>query len=175
MVWTMGRDRYKKKNKSKSTNFAGIPRWVVETPAYKSLSGSAVKLLVLLAYQYKGKNNGDLCITHSLLKEYFKSNTTMYKARDELYHKGFIDINAYGGKSFDGKKMPHLYALTWEEVDDFINLEKNCYRFTHLPIGKEPKVYFVKGGHPKPKNTKQRREQYKKDIKRANVNHNEDK
>jgi hypothetical protein len=170
----MGRDRYKKKNKSKSTNFAGIPRWVVETLKYKSLSGSAVKLLVLLAYQYKGKNNGELCITHSLLKEYFKSNTTMYKARDELYHKGFIDINAYGGKSFDGKKMPHLYALTWEEVNDFIKLVKNCYRFTHLPIGKEPTVYFVKGGHPKPKNTKQIKAQYKKDIKKANVNHNED-
>ena len=98
----------------------------------------------------------------------------MYKARDELYHKGFIDINAYGGKSFDGKKMPHLYALTWAEVNDFIKPVKNCYRFTHLPIGKDPSNYFVKGGHPKPKNTKQIKAQYKKDIKRANVNHNED-
>jgi hypothetical protein len=168
----MPRNRGKKKQKT--SNFAGIPRWVIETPAYKSLGGNAIKLLVLLAYQYKGKNNGDLVITHSLLKEHFKSNTTMYKVRDELYHKGFIDINAYGGKSFDGKKMPHLYALTWAEVDDFINIEKNCIRFTHLPIGKEPKVYFVKGRHPKPKNTKQIKAQYKKDIKRANVNHNED-
>jgi hypothetical protein len=165
----MPRNRGKKKQKA--ANFAGIPRWAVEEDAFKSLSGNAVKLLVHLAYQYKGKNNGDLTITYSVLKEYFKSNTTMYRARNELYEKGFIDFNAYGGKSFDGRKMSHLYALTWASVDDFIDLEKNCYRFTHLAIGKDPKVYFVKDGHPHPKNTKQIKAQYKKDIKRANVKH----
>jgi hypothetical protein len=163
--------RSKGRRKEKTANFAGIPRWVVDTPAYKSLDGSAIKLLVLLAYQYKGKNNGDLTITHSVLKEYFKSNTTMYGARDELYKKGFIDFNAYGGKSFDGRKMSSLYALTWASVDDFIKLKKNCYRLTHLAIGKEPTVYFVKGGHPNPKNTKQKKAQYKKDVKKANVKH----
>ena len=165
----MPRNRGKKK--LKAVNFAGIPRWVVEADAFKSLSGSAIKLLVHLAYQYKGKNNGDLTITHSILKEYFKSNTTMYKARDELYKKGFIDINSYGGKSFDGRKMPHLYALTWATVDDFIDLKKNCYRFTHLAIGKDPRIYFVEGGHPNPKNRSQRLAQYKKDVKKANVKH----
>ncbi len=163
----MPRNRGKKKQKT--VNFAGIPRWVIDTEEYKSLSGNSIKLLVLLAYQYKGKNNGDLVITHSIFKKDFKSNTTMYKARDQLYEKGFIDINAYGGKSFDGRKMPHLYALTWASVDDFIDLKKNCYRFTHLAIGKDPTVYFTKGGHPKPKNTKQKELQYKKDVKKANV------
>jgi hypothetical protein len=163
--------RNRGKRKEKATNFAGIPRWAVEEDAFKSLSGNAIKLLVLLAYQYKGKNNGDLTITHSVLKEYFKSNTTMYGARDELYKKGFIDFNAYGGKSFDGRKMSSLYALTWASVDDFIKLKKNCYRLTHLAIGKEPTVYFVKGGHPNPKNTKQKKAQYKKDVKKANVKH----
>jgi len=169
----MHRNRGKQNKQQKSVNFAGIPRWVIGTDAYKSLGANAVKLLVLLAYQYKGKNNGDLTITISILKEYFKSNTTMYKARDELYNKGFIDINAYGGMSFDGRKMPHLYALTWASVDDFTKPEKNCYRYTHLTIGKDPLVYFIKGGHPKPKNAKQINEQYKKDTKKANVNHNE--
>lgn len=164
--------RKRNKKKQKAINFAGIPRWVIDTDAFKSLSGSAIKLLVLLAYQYKGKNNGDLTITHSMLKEYFKSNTTMYNARNELYKKGFIDINAYGGKSFDGRKMPHLYALTWATVDDFIDLKKNCYRFTHLAIGKDPKIYFVKGGHPNLKNRNQILSQYKKDVKKANVKHN---
>lgn len=157
--------------KNKKSSFAGIPRWIINTDAFKSLSYSAVTLLLLLAYQYKGKNNGDLVITHSLLRSYFKSNTTMYKAKDELYVKGFIDINAYGGKSYDGKKLPHLYALTWASVDDFINTKKNLDRFTHLPIGKDPTVYFAKGGHPNPKNTKQIKLQYKKDINKANVIH----
>jgi len=162
----------KARNSRKSTNFAGIPRWVVDTDRYATLSPSSIKLLVLLAYQYKGRNNGDLVITHSLLKKYFKSNTTMYKARDELLEKGFIVINAYGGKSFEGKKLPHLYALTWDSVDDFIDTDKNLVRFTHLPIDAEPLKLFIKDKNPYLKKTsKQKKKQFIKDLKKANVVH----
>ncbi len=78
-------------------NFASVPRYVIDTPAFKSLRGNSVKLLVLLASQYKGNNNGDLIITHSFYKTSFKSSQTMYAARDELEQKGFIATNAYGG------------------------------------------------------------------------------
>lgn len=160
------------RNARKSKNFAGIPRWVVETDRYATLSPSAIKLLVLLAYQYKGKNNGDLVITHSLLNKHFKSNTTMYKARDELLNKGFIAINAYGGKSYEGKKSPHLYALTWDSVDDFINTDKNLDRYTHLPIDVAPLNLFLKDKNPYLKKTsKQKKKQFMQDSKRANVVH----
>lgn len=153
----------------KRKTFIKIPHYVMESKAYQSLSGNAVKLLNCVVYQYRGNNNGDLLITYSFLKRHFKSNQTMYRARDELLKKGFIVINAYGGRSYGGRKLPTLYAITWESVNDFRNLEKNTYRFTHLPINKKPLDYFIEGVNPNYKNTKQKKAQFKKDIKRANV------
>mgnify|MGYP000052296566 CR=1 FL=1 len=158
-----------KKRKNNKPNFAGIPRYVIRCDTFKSLSGNAVKLLIHLAYQYKGKNNGDLQITHSLLKEYFKSNQTMYRARDELEQKGFIAINVYGGMSYGGYKVPTLYAITWEKVNDFIDLEKNTYLYSHLATNKEPSKCFIEGKNTKYKNTEQKKSQYKKDVKKANI------
>lgn len=157
------------KSKKTKPDFAGIPRYVIRCDSFKSLGGNAVKLLTHLSYQFKGRNNGNLLITHSLLKEYFKSNQTMYRARDELEQKGFIAINVYGGMSYGGFKAPTLYALTWLTVNDFIDLEKNTYSYSHLAIDKEPLKYFIEGENPKYKNTKQKKAQYKKDVKKANI------
>jgi len=159
------------KNKTKykkGDSFARIDRYVINCPAYKSLGGNAVKLLTLLAFQYRGNNNGDLVITHSVLKEWFRSDTTMYRAKDELERKGFIAVNSYGGMSYGGYKLPTLYALTMFPVDDFVNLNKNKDRFTILPIGKVLK-YFMKGENPKYKNSTQKKRQFKKDVIKANV------
>ena len=164
----MGKNQFKKKFKG-DDNFANIPRYVIDTPAFMSLRGNSVKLLVLLASQYKGKNNGDLIITHSFYKTFFKSSQTMYAARDELEQKGFIATNAYGGMSYGGYKVPSLYALLWLPVDDFYDLTKNQYRYTHLAINKDPLKYFIQGINPKYKNTKQKKKQYKKDLKTSNV------
>jgi len=160
-----------KKNKKRSFKdpFAMIPWYVIDCPAFKSLRGNSVKLLLLLVRQYRGNNNGDLSITYSLNKTYFKSSQTMYAARDELEQKGFIVTNAYGGMSQGGYKLPSLYAITWLPVDDFIDLKKNLFRYTHLPIDTEPLKYFIKGVNPRYKNTKQKKSQYKKDLKTPNV------
>ena len=159
----------RKKKWEGSDNFAAIPRYAIDCEAFMSLRGGSVKLLVVLTGQFKGRNNGDLTITHSLNKGHFKSSQTMYAARDELEQKGFIATNAYGGMSYGGYKLPTLYAITWLPVNDFVNLEKNKYRCTHLTIDKEPLKYFIKGVNPKYKNTKQKKSQYKKDLKTQNV------
>lgn len=163
----MSRKNTKAKYK-KGDSFARIDRYVINCPAYKSLSGSAVKLFTVLASQYRGNNNGNLVITHSLMKDWFKSDTTMYRAKDELEKKGFIAVNSYGGMSWGGYKLPALYALTMFPVDDFVDLKKNLDRFTILPLGKELK-YFMTGENPKYKNSAQKKRQFKKDVKKANV------
>jgi len=40
-----------------------------------------------------------------------------------------------------------------------------------LPIDKEPLKYFIDGNNPNYKNTNQKEAQFKKDIKKANVEH----
>ena len=72
-------------NHKQKESFSGIPRRIIEHSSFKSLSYTAHTLLILLGYQYRGKNNGNLVITWSLMKGWFGSNTTMFKARDSLY------------------------------------------------------------------------------------------
>ena len=144
--------------------FVGIPLKAVRSDAYKSLSGNAAKLLTLLTYFYKGYNNGNLAITQSIIGEWMTKNT-MYSAKDELHKKGFIVINAYGGRSAWGRKLPSLYGLTFQPIDEL--REKNWeLRFAHYPASHSPLNYWKEGKNPDYKTKKERDAQYKKDIKR---------
>ena len=164
----------KKKKLPRKVNggFASIDRYVIGCDAFKSLRSSSVKLLLLMTCDYKGNNNGDLSAAYSKYKDYFGSNQTLFNARDELERKGFIAVNCYGGMSYGGYKLPTLYALTWLPVDDFINPEKNLFRCTHLPIGKELK-YFIKGTNPKYKKPNKKKKQYLSDLKNPNIKRDE--
>ncbi|VUD41041.1 hypothetical protein TDB9533_00405 [Thalassocella blandensis] len=62
--------RQKSKGRSDSNGgFAGIPRIVLKHSHYQNLSGGAVKLLVELASQFRGKNNGDFTVAYGVLKK----------------------------------------------------------------------------------------------------------
>lgn len=150
-----------------------IDRYVIRCDAFKLLSSSSIKLLVLMCHDYNGKNNGDISVPFSKYKGSFRSSQTLFNARDELERLGFIAVNAYGGMSYGGTKLPTLYALTWLPVDDFVDLDKNLFRKTHLPIGVKLK-YFLKGENPKYKKPKGKKKQYIKDLKNPNINHNSD-
>ena len=98
------------------SSFAGIPRVVMECPDYTNLSGSAIRLLVELAYSYKGGNNGDLCPAWTLMKERgFRSKATLTKAIKELVAAGMIILTRQG--QFIRNKAG-LYALTWAPIDE---------------------------------------------------------
>jgi len=148
-------------------SFAGIPRCIINSDTFKSLKGNEVKLLLMMAHYYNGKNNGDIAITMSIMKDWFNSNTTLLRARDALYRKGFIVINAYGGRSAEGKKLPHLYALTWLPIND-LKPGKWEMRFTHYTSGRAPLNYWKNSTNPDIKTEKQRDAQYKRDIKKIN-------
>jgi hypothetical protein len=153
--------RYKHKNKGR---FAGIPISVVKSDAYKSLSGNAAKLLTILACFYNSNNNGNLAITQSIIGEWMTKNT-MYSAKDELHKKGFIVINAYGGRSAWGRKLPSLYGLTFQPMNELKEKDGEL-RFAHYPSSQTHLHYWSKGINPDYKTKKERDAQYKKDIKK---------
>ena len=161
--------RYKHKNKGR---FAGIPNFVVKSDAYKSLGGNAGKLLTILTCFYTSYNNGNLAITQSIIGEWMTKNT-MYSAKDELHKKGFIVINAYGGRSAWGRKLPSLYGLTFYPMNELE--EKNGeLRFAHYPPDQSSLNYWREGKNPDYKTMKERDAQYKKDInkiKKTNPNY----
>lgn len=98
--------------------FAGIPRRVMEHPDFRGLSFSAKSLLLILAYQYRGKNNGDLMASHRLLRPWgFGSKVTVIKAINELLEANLI-IRTREGRFQRPNSMCALYALTWQPIDE---------------------------------------------------------
>lgn len=98
--------------------FAGIPHDVMNHPDYLNLQGSAVKLLLELARQYNGHNNGDLCIAFSILRERgFNSKSTISNNIKKLIEAGLV-IQTRQGYFIDGKGQCALYALAWQPIDD---------------------------------------------------------
>ena len=144
--------------------FSGIPISVVKSDAYKSLGGNSAKLLTVLAGFYSSYNNGDLAITQSIVGDWLTKNT-MYSARDELLMQGFIVINAYGGRSAWGRKLPSLYALTFYPMNEL--KERNGeIRFNHYPPNQSSLNYWKRGSNPDYKTKNERDAQYKIDIKK---------
>ena len=88
----------------------------MECPDYTNLSASAIRLLVELAYSYKGGNNGDLCPAWTLMKERgFRSKATLTRVIKELVAAEMIMLTRQG--QFIRNKAS-LYALTWAPIDE---------------------------------------------------------
>lgn len=101
-------------------SFAGIPHAVMDSAAWIACSKVAIALLMELARQYNGRNNGDLCAALSLLrKRGWKSSDTISTALKELRHYGLIVLTRQGGLLMrdGGGHTASLYALTWQPID----------------------------------------------------------
>lgn len=117
--------------------FAALPHCLLESQVYIGLSAHAVKLLNDLLAQFKGFNNGDLCLAWTIMeKRGWKSRDTLDKARKELLDVELILITRYGDR-----KRPNLYALTFFAIDecggklDIKPTEKPTSRWrTHEPL-----------------------------------------
>jgi len=105
-----------------SGGFAGIPRKVMKSADYKSLSGNSVKLLLELSSQFKGRkaaNNGDLTCAWSVLSQRgFNSKATVQRSKSELLKRHLIEEVRKGIAGIDGRRVCSLYALTWQPLDE---------------------------------------------------------
>jgi hypothetical protein len=106
--------RAKLKGRRETGNFVATPHSVMDSENWHSCSGTAIKLLMELARQYRGKNNGDLSKELSKLrKRGWTRGETIHIAACELVHYGLIEMTRQGGMH-----EPNLYALTWYAIDD---------------------------------------------------------
>lgn len=106
---------YKKSKRSKYNEpFVGIVRSVFDAPAFQQLSPHAYKLLLDIASQYRGDNNGDLTCAWATVKgRGWRSKTTLSNAKKELIDAGFVYVTRKG-------RLPNtceLVALTWFPLD----------------------------------------------------------
>lgn len=102
-----------------SQSFAGIPRIVMESADFRALSPNARNLLLIFAYYYKGKNNGDLSAPYKVMKKEwgYKAPETLNKAKKELIERNMIIETRSGAFLNPGGKCS-LYALTWLPIDE---------------------------------------------------------
>lgn len=93
--------------------FVALPHTYFDTEEFHALSARAVKLLIAIALQFNGTNNGDLCATFSTMRRSgFRSADQLRKALCELRAAGWVMTTRYGGRN-----RPALFAMTWLAID----------------------------------------------------------
>ena len=106
--------RTKFKGSKYNEPFVGIVRSVFDSPAFLALSPHACKLLLELAGQYRGDNNGNLTVAWSVVnKRGWRSRTTLWRCKDELIQAGFVFVTRRG----HFPSTCELLALTWFPLD----------------------------------------------------------
>ena len=110
----MADKRARHKGRRSIAPFLNIPKEVLSSEAYLSLGGWEVKLLVDIASQFNGKNNGDLTAAYSVMRERgWNSTGTLNKARKALLDAGLIQETRSGGRH-----RCTLYAVTWRGINE---------------------------------------------------------
>mgnify|MGYP004379708931 CR=1 FL=1 len=106
--------RLRIKGRRTTSFFVMFPYHVLDHAVFKTLSTRATKLVMDLAAQYRGHNNGDLCAPLSLMrKRGWNSSDQLHKAKKELIEKDVILVARQGGCN-----KANLYALTWFPIDE---------------------------------------------------------
>jgi hypothetical protein len=106
--------RLRQTGKGGDYSFLALRHDLLQSPEFFDLSGSAIKLLLFLAAQFKGKNNGNLHLGKlELFKAGWRSEATALRARQELLDARFIVQTRHGTT-----RRCHLYALTWLPIDE---------------------------------------------------------
>lgn len=106
--------RAKATGKAGNAPFLHIPHSVLNSYAYKTLDGWGAKLLLDVAGQYKGNNNGDLCATWSVMQaKGWRSKGTLHRALSSLLKVGLIEQTRQGGRN-----RCSLYGVTWREINE---------------------------------------------------------
>jgi hypothetical protein len=94
--------------------FVALPMSVANSPLFTALSPHAVKLLIDVAAQYRGDNNGDLSLAWKLMKPRgWRSEATLHKAKREILDAGFL----YETRKGQRPNLCSLFALTWHHLD----------------------------------------------------------
>ena len=111
---TQTQKRLRNKGRHTYKFFVMFPCDVLNHETFRTLSPRATKLVVDIAAQYRGSNNGDLSATLSLMRDRgWNSSDQLDKAKKELVEKDVIRVARQGGLN-----KCNLYALTWFPIDE---------------------------------------------------------
>jgi len=110
-----------KGRRGSSERYAYLPREMLKSPAYKTLSHAGRSHLTALAAECNGSNNGRIKFTRDVAESYgFRSAGTRTRCLKELESRGFINFTA----KVNGPN-PHrhcdLIRLTWHPMYEYLD------------------------------------------------------
>jgi hypothetical protein len=113
----MAKTKRRRLNKRLDAPHVRLYRWLLESPAYLSLSCPARAVLVEIGRVYDGMNNGRLGMSVRTLSNRCRiARGTAARALVELQDRGFIECVTKGG--FNRKSLhASEWRLTWRECD----------------------------------------------------------
>lgn len=114
-------------DKRDGTQFVALPLVVLESPGYRLASHPARSLLIDIAMQYTGHNNGKLTACAKYLRaKGWKSNDTIVSARRELVECGLLIETRKGGFP----NTTSWFALSWYDLDQTqgLDIDPKLYR-----------------------------------------------
>ena len=110
----MANKRRHSKTSRDAGGFLAIPWTVLDSRAYLNLSHPARSLLLEMARQYHGDDNGRLIATLAYLRPRgWTSYDTIQRAKQELLEAGLIYETVKGRRP----NRASWYALTWQTLD----------------------------------------------------------
>lgn len=120
------------------TRFVALPYTVLDSPAFLGLSYSARALLLDIARQFSGSNNGKLVVCDkAMAPRGWTSSTTIHKAKRELLEAGFLCETRKGQKP----NKASWFAITWQSLDWTSDMDISRAGFTrgaYLKIKQDP-------------------------------------
>jgi hypothetical protein len=125
---TVARSKFKRNgDKCDGGTFLRLPNVVLKSPGYRMLSHPARALLIDIAMQYSGHNNGKLTACAKYLRPLgWKSNDTIVRARRELIDCALLLETRKGARP----NKAAWFALTWLDIDQGqgLDIDPGLYR-----------------------------------------------
>lgn len=145
----MGRSKRYKGVSRDSGPFVALPHSVLDSPAYRALSYPARALLLEVARQFHGDDNGRLLLSRAYLQTRgWKSADVIQRAKRELLHGGFIFETVLGQRP----NKASWYALTWYALDKIEGFdpgaaaafERSAFKSVPVETAKKPLASPIK-------------------------------
>ena len=124
----MGRSKFKSnRDKRDGTQFVLLPRVVLESPGYRQAGHAARSMLIDIAMQYSGHNNGKLVACAKYVEPIgWNSNATVLRAVRELLACGLLIETRKGARP----NKAAWFALSWLDLDQGqgLDIDPKLYR-----------------------------------------------
>jgi hypothetical protein len=120
--------------------FVWLTKQMLESPAYRVLSGGAEKVIARIAIEHMGHGgglNGALPVTHNNFADYGIRRASILAFLSEAAVLGFVDRTQKGQRRYgDFEGAPALYRLTWLPTHDGKPATNEWQRFESIEDAK---------------------------------------